>query len=270
MSSAPPAEGEGQSDIGAAAAVAASAATNEVSDSPDGASLVIPWKDRLDASIALTRKIRGSNYVQLSTVDLATNEPRNRCVVFRGFQKLPSGHPLAQPANAGSGGGNSMILKMCTHLRSKKVGEGKVAELVWWFPKTSEQYRVRGDLVYVGGGGGKKFEHDGDRDLQIARKELWGNLSDPARESFLVEGAVPGEEFSEDAEDACKASPPPAGGRDSEGKVVPVPDNFLLLLLVPRHVDYLCLSNMYRQEDEILAGGGSDNASTWSMRRLNP
>lgn len=48
------------------------------------------WRARLDASIARTRQDRGSNYVQLATVDPA-GHPRNRTVVFRGFVAGPAG-----------------------------------------------------------------------------------------------------------------------------------------------------------------------------------
>ena len=69
---------------------------------------------------------------------------------------------------------------------------------VWWFPKTSEQYRIRGFVLLIG----DDYE---DRALQISRKELWGSLSDPARESFLDDQADP-----------------PMGGRGEDGKVVPI------------------------------------------------
>ena len=114
---------------------------------------------------------------------------------------------------------------------------------VWWFPKTSEQYRIRGSLLLIG--------HDNDdRPLQISRKELWGSLSDPARESFLDDQADP-----------------PMGGRGEDGKVVPVPANFLLMLLNPTNVDYLRLTGaQYRQIDQR-----SDNSeATWSSKSVKP
>ncbi len=93
-------------------------------------------------------------------------------------------------------------------------------------------------------------DHD-DRDLQIARKEMWGNLSDPARESFL------------DDQDVL-----PVGGRDEEGKVVPVPANFLLMLLNPTYVDYLRLTGaQYRQIDHRVE---DKSEPTWSSRSVKP
>lgn len=204
------------------------------------------WRSLLEVSIAKSRKIRGSNYVQIATVE--EGEPRCRTVVFRGFLKLEKEHNLANICDD-----KSCIMKMCTHLQSKKVAQNAVqpiAEMVWWFPKTSEQYRIRGPLLLVG----KDAE---DRTLEIARKELWGNLSDPARESFLGK-LVPGESFEEEGASV------PAGGKDENGKMLPPPDNFLLMLLDPKDVDYLRLTgDQFRQID-------CKGPLGWSMERVNP
>lgn len=198
--------------------------------------------------MAKSRKTRGSNYVQISTVN-KDGEPRCRTVVFRGFlnnANLSEDHPMS-PQNGGHFDGKPCVMKMCTDLRSQKVGEiahQPISEMVWWFPKTSEQYRVRGSLMLVG------VEND-DRALQIARKEMWGNISDPARESFLDDQAVL-----------------PVGGRDEDGKIVPVPANFLLMLLNPTYVDFLRLTGaQYRQIDERLK---DTQEPTWSSKSVKP
>jgi len=110
------------------------------------------WKTRMDISIAKSRKIRGSNYVQLSTVDVLTCEPRCRTVVFRGFVKgsIP---PSSVVDNDGDGCdfGDGCVMKMITDARSRKVNEvlysrknakedadetkegiRNTAEMVWW------------------------------------------------------------------------------------------------------------------------------------------
>lgn len=94
---------------------------------------VIDWKSRIDVSIAKSRKIRGSNYVQISTVDHTTMEPRCRTVVFRGFM-------MGVPIN--SSGYGDVVMKMITDIRSGKVNELKGfhekggdrnnVEMVWW------------------------------------------------------------------------------------------------------------------------------------------
>lgn len=91
------------------------------------------WKSRIDISIAKSRKIRGSNYVQISTIDHKTMEPRCRTVVFRGFMKQ-------MPMECDGYG--DVVMKMITDARSNKVSElksfhagkldGNNVEMVWW------------------------------------------------------------------------------------------------------------------------------------------
>jgi pyridoxamine 5'-phosphate oxidase len=258
------------------------------------------WRHLLEISIVKTRKIRGSNYVQLATVDrmmMTTSlpEPRVRTVVFRGFleSNLPLNHknildhppPNVDVHDNNSNKGNPLLLpyvmKMCTDARSRKVQETQqqqqqqsIAELVWWFPKTSEQYRIRGQLLMIG-----EQEHQNDDDdeskqdrriLTIARKQLWGNLSDSARESFY-NPKIPGQPWSMECTYTTTTNHNVdwinnnQGGRDADGKVLPPPSNFLLLLLNPTMVDYLCLTgSQYRQIDIRME---NDN---WFSQRVNP
>jgi pyridoxamine 5'-phosphate oxidase len=209
------------------------------------------WRSRLEISNAKSRKIRGSNFVQLATIDATSNEPRCRCVVFRGFLNLPLGHDCCTTCDD-----LPCVMKMCTDRRSEKVTQilsHPAAEMVWWFPKTSEQYRIRGRILLVGNG---ELDRDDDGELAVARKQLWGNLSDAARESFLVEH-VPGKEYVEPSTYVA------TGGRTLDGDLLPPPDSFLLMLLIPNHCDYLRLTHMYRQVDELGEAG-------WSSQRLNP
>lgn len=143
---------EGLSDIGQ------SAKSNDKGDGGD-VSGIPNWKERIDVSIAKSRKIRGSNYVQISTIDYETMEPRCRTVVFRGFLKgvpfgavkgvLGSGVDGLEEAFDNERKGDSesynCVMKMITDVRSNKVQElelfhemksgGKNAntvEMVWW------------------------------------------------------------------------------------------------------------------------------------------
>jgi pyridoxamine 5'-phosphate oxidase len=221
-------EGIGLSDIG-------SSANLKIDSTAD----ITSWKEKIDISIAKSRKIRGGNYIQIATVDPVTLEPRCRTVVFRGFLKTENNQ-------------NQIAMKMITDKRSNKFSEvtnsvRPIAEVVWWFAKSSEQYRIRGELKFIG-------VDEVDPSLITSRKEMWGNLSDPAREQFFWKD--PGLPFESD-------SIVPVGGRDDEGKVLPPPDNFLMMLLIPQSCDYLRLGDNYRQMD--LATNG-----VWSTKRVNP
>jgi len=121
------------------------------------------WKERIDISIAKSRKIRGSNFVQISTINYETMEPRCRTVVFRGFLKdvpcsavdsvlssvVKKTDGDATAINASYEVGNKgddlytdCVMKMITDTRSNKVKElkayhnewesGNTAEMVWW------------------------------------------------------------------------------------------------------------------------------------------
>ena len=87
---------------------------------------------------------------------------------------------------------------------------------------------------------------------------MWGNLSDNAREQFFW-AHPPRGAFDAEPEDV------PKGGRaDDTGNVLPVPDVFLLGLLEPASVDYLRLTDNFRQMDTTAAEGA------WAAARVNP
>lgn len=208
------------------------------------------WREMINVSIAKSRKIRGGNFVQIATVDPTTLEPRCRTVVFRGFMSDNNG-------NDGNNSKDPCIMKMITDVRSSKVEEvtshtTSIASLLWWFSKSSEQYRIVGKVQFVGGTG--QFELDSDPYYAQARKQQWGNLSDSAREQFYWRD--PNTPY----ETQFKV---PVGGRDDDGKVLPPPDNFLLMLMFPQKVDYLRLGDNYRQVDELLE-------NEWIPKRVNP
>ena len=56
----------------------------------------------------------------------------------------------------------------------------------------------------------------------------------------------------------------PKGGRDGEGKVLPPPATFLLMLLRPTRVDYLRLTDNFRQVDSLVHGEG------WASQQVTP
>ena len=137
--------------------------TKRNSNNSDDNNYQLNWKERIDISIAKSRKIRGSNFVQISTINYETMEPRCRTVVFRGFLKdvpcsavdsvlssvVKKDDDDATAINASSEVGNKgndlytdCVMKMITDSRSNKVKElgayhnewesGNTAEMVWW------------------------------------------------------------------------------------------------------------------------------------------
>ena len=201
--------------------------------SPSSTMLNSTWRSTIDSSIAESRTIRGSNYVQLSSVCSESNEARCRTVVFRGFSEAEGSTSPSQDAK----------LKFCTDLRSTKVLELKKnpsAEVVWWLPHTSEQFRVRGNVL---------FQDTGDE-----REVLWSKLSQEAKDSFLID-RIPGDDFITNEEMGA-----PASGNKSNG----ISENFLLMLLEPKRIDRLQLSNNKREIWEKMEN------NNWIHKRVNP
>jgi PPOX class probable FMN-dependent enzyme len=233
--------------------IAASKTTSSKSYCQNFTTPLTPWREAIEVSIAKSRKIRGGNYVQLSTIDYETNEPRCRTVVFRGFQPLEPHSNM--DSHSAATAKKPCVMKMITDSRSSKVKElisSSVSELVWWFSQSSEQYRIRGRIQLVG-------EDTEDDYLRQARKEQWGNLSDSAREQFYW--TTPGILYQEQTSIEI-----PKGGRDDfTGSVLPPPKEFLLMLLHPSHVDYLRLSDNYRQIDEL-----DIDSELWNAKRVTP
>ena len=239
---------------------------------------VLDWRTRIDTSIARSRKVRAGNYVQIATVD-ADGAPHCRTVVFRGFLAMDDGR-----------GDGKEGLKMITDARSDKVAHiahSARCELVWWFAKSSEQYRITGTLTLVG-------EEHPSAHLRSARKQQWGNLSDAAREQFFW--PTPGA-FYKGATEVVVVRPRavrarvvccfllphslhhpvpisfpaslpypltqvPRGGRDEAGVLLSPPPAFMLMLLVPSSTKYLRLTDNYAQVDgDTGDGDGADNGT---------
>ena len=151
------------------------------------------------------------------------------------------------------------------------------------FPKSSEQYRISGRLQFIGSNGplfsytddaAKDATEQNNNYFMAERKQQWGNLSDMAREQFYWE--KPGIPYSsigaEEEEEESKVVKPPSGGRDEDGKVLPPPDAFLIMLLYPAKIDYLRLTDNYRQIDEWDRSDGGDGGGGchWKSMRVNP
>ena len=134
-----------------------------------------------------------------------------------------------------------MLMKFVTDGRSGKVRESELlSEVCWWFPRTSEQFRIRGQLRYVGGEvGGWEGE---------ARVEQWGRMRGEAREQFFW--PAPGEVWGGEEQGGSREEGPKVEEGEDEEEIPPPPDNFLLMLLDPVAVDHLDLKKNVRYKHE--------------------
>ncbi|PVU96556.1 hypothetical protein BB561_001098 [Smittium simulii] len=100
---------------------------------------IAPWKPLLEKAIFTENASNiNSATATIATVD-SENKPRARVVVCRGF--LGNSELKLNEENTLS----SNLLAVSTHLSSPKVfqlSSNNVAELVFWFPKSSEEFRL--------------------------------------------------------------------------------------------------------------------------------
>jgi pyridoxamine 5'-phosphate oxidase len=246
------------------------------------------WRALLETSMIACRPIRGSNYVQLATVQLGPAQaraaepslslvlamPRVRTVVFRGFlEPLPSQSATVDEGTDANVSINYRMTTMqfATDFRSEKVTEIQMnanAEVCWWIPSTKEQYRITGLIrpcLAAASQVGIDQYISGESDDED-REKLWQSMSPGARKTFLDDKRAPGMPFLDDDDD------------DVEIDVkVSAPDSFVLLKFEPSAVDYLNLKSnkrsisTYSNKRSISATtAATADEGGWTMKRINP
>lgn len=189
-----------------------------------------PWRSPLAKALHKNQSLTYARYLQLATVT-PEGQPTNRTIVFRGF---------LQQTNQ---------LKFITDIRSQKVEQiekNPWGEICWYFPKTREQFRLKGKLTLV------KADNPHPK-LAKARETTWQEISDNARQQFTWpypgKSRVQGSAF----ELALPNSANPLF-------------NFCLLLLDPTKVEHLEL----RGEPQNRWLYQTDIYKTWSTQAINP
>eukprot|EP00903_Cladosiphon_okamuranus_P011488 g10820.t1 len=253
------------------------------------------WAGLLKQGIARHKNDPTAKYCQLGTAAIGGGASV-RTWVFRGFYE------------------DTGALKFITDRRSQKIPEiaaDPAGEVCFYLKKTREQFRVRGRLQVVG-------VEESNEVLAKARRRQWTQISPASQESFAT-SLIPGLEIL-----AQGQSPPPSegdsgdfgpergdseegkggakrersthqrGGRaavNAEGEVepsiVPVSEDFCLVLLWPRVVDHLRLGDPQKRSihkiegdrdggGAPLAGGGAGTEGyvpepvAWVTMSVNP
>ncbi|MEE3718279.1 Npun_F5749 family FMN-dependent PPOX-type flavoprotein [Tumidithrix elongata RA019] len=192
-----------------------------------------PWRSLLDRNLDLHQNQPEARFLQLATIDL-DGYPANRTVVFRGF--LP----------------DTNHLKFVCDRRSPKIQQialNPLAEACWYFPKTREQFRLRGKL--------RAIDHASKSDLQTARQIAWQELSDAGRVQF----GWPHSRQPRVSDPAAFLPLPPS-------PETPL-DTFCLLLLDPIQIDRLELYGE-PQNRSIYVCEIRDRQQVWSVQAVNP
>lgn len=194
-----------------------------------------PWRSPLARALHRNRSLVYARYLQLATV-AADGYPANRTVVFRGFAP------------------DTNDLQFVTDARSEKLqhlAHSDRAEVCWYFPKTREQFRLRGRLRLIAA----------DDPAQDLRRTAWTALSATAQLQF----AWPHPKQSRAEAIAFQPELP--------SSTTP-PETFCLLLLVPEAVDHLELRGdpqtrtLYHLTSEMELAQNSDRP--WMITSVNP
>lgn len=207
--------------------------------------ILATWRSPLSRALHRNRSLPNARYVQLATVR-PDGSPANRTIVFRGFVGGPFCRNVDPQNNLAD------TLQFVTDRRSEKAIEIKhqaLGEVCWYFPKTREQFRLRGRLTLIT----EDMLDVPNMPFQAVRSHLWQSLSDNARIQF--------------------AWPHPGQNRADTGAFHPDPPDekqplphFCALLLHPSAVDHLEL----RGEPQNRWQYGLDEHLKWEKRAVNP
>jgi len=198
---------------------------------PDASPTVAaPWRGALAQARHAHDRAGLEDYIQLATIR-GDGTPANRTVVFRGF--------LEQPDR----------LLCSTDARSAKVGQlhlNSAVELCWYFPRSREQFRLRGTATLIEAG------HP-DAEMLVARDTVWLGLAGSTRVQFAwpAPGAGRADASQFDIPAPAKASPPAV---------------FCLIVIEPDLVDHLQLRPFPHERHVHVRGGDG----TWSTTAVNP
>lgn len=198
---------------------------------------VTNWINKIKTSIAASKATRGWNYIQVASCG-RENLPTNRTVVFRGWQH------------------DYRALKFTTDKRSQKFEhfvENPLAEVVWWFPQTGEQYRLRGKIQLI-------TSDEKDLEVKKYRAQTWREHGNKQREAFFM----PGPHLKVGPEYQPDRTAIPKGGKDETGSIVEPPATFVLVFLWIEHVKYLKIPENFAQQSDY---GSKEN---WVTYRITP
>ena len=136
--------------------------------------------------------------------------------------------------------------------RSEKIvqiQQNPNAEACWYFTKTREQFRLRGQLTII-------TAHTAAADLTETRRQLWQKISDSARIQF----AWPQPKATHNQDSHAFDSP-------ELNSQTPL-DTFCVLLLSPEEVDYLSLRG--EPQDRIIYSVSRGPKESWTIKTVNP
>ena len=184
-------------------------------------STAFDWRPHLKDTLQKNQNDPHHRFIQMATVT-QRGEPRNRTVVFRGFDD------------------DQESLLICTDSRSQKFRElthRQSVELCWYFLQSREQYRLNGTVQFV------------QQPHKI--QQIWSSLSTSSKAQFYW--PTPGEAvidsqkaLSESATKLAEKLRAP-NIQPSDLEKSPYPSNFVVIKASFNSVDYLSLVGSYQR-----------------------
>lgn len=185
------------------------------------------WRSPLARALHLNRSLVYARYFQLATI-ASDGYPANRTVVFRGFLR------------------ETNQIKIITDSRSQKahqIQNHPQGEICWYFPKSREQFRFRGNLTLI------TADHP---KFQPERKQIWQDISPAARSQFFWTTLEEPREIINQAtnQSTNQVAIAPSEAKQSETEQQEPSANFCLLLFDPFHVDHLELRGDFQKRHQ--------------------
>ncbi|MBE9060492.1 Npun_F5749 family FMN-dependent PPOX-type flavoprotein [cf. Phormidesmis sp. LEGE 11477] len=189
-----------------------------------------PWRSPLSRALHRNRAQPFCRFLQLATVRPG-GMPANRTVVFRGFRAA-----------------SNQLMFICDRRSEKldQIQQNPNAEACWYFTKTREQFRLRGQLTLI-------TADTSATDLVKTRQQLWQKISDNARLQFTWPQPKAARNQDNSAFDAALP--------DSQTPL----DTFCALLLTPEAVDHLSLRG--EPQNRIIY---HRSQASWTATTVNP
>ncbi len=181
----------------------------------------LSWRKAIENALYANQSIANSRFFQLASIDLH-GAPNVRTVVFRGFDE------------------QSDDLFFHTDKRSDKIAQltqNPNVAVCWYFPLSREQFRLKAKAALLS---------EEQCEYHSLRQQHWFALSDKAKVAYFQ--PRPGIAIAE--------LPYNSSIDTSQYDFSQVPENFILVKIAIRHVDYLNLSStahiriIYHQQND--------------------
>lgn len=228
---------------------------------------MLRWKAEYEKIVEqnITHEKNGMNTFTLGTTDAITARSSLRTCACRGFIGEEPGHISAMNPNSST---DTSTLLFCTTdklmNKARDIRKDNRIEAVFWFAKTAQQIRIRGEAFLVDQYGNgvpthiteKHIQSGLDFDWKMEWERIWQNQSPTMRGSFR--SARPGSPLdSEEKTNKVQVHPIYNPSDTSNADVNEARDRFVIVVIAPEECEILDLvpppgkRMLYKQDSAI-------------------